>query len=278
MKKQSVYVSIMTFALLIISYQNVITFTGGPPAGKTGAPGDVTCISSSCHSGTVNTGSGTPIITIVGGDTTYLDSQTYTITVSITQTSITKFGFQIVVLDATNSNAGTVTITDATNTKTVALSGKTYVEHTSAGSTSNSWSFDWKSPSTDVGAITFYAALNAANGDLTAANDDIYTTSLSINPDPTLSVFTRYDRENPKFNVYPNPASEYIHFNYSESINGGTLYLTDLAGRQIQNWQIQSIAGIHDFRLALNNDTQPGIYVLHLRTEDQIRSQKVLIK
>ncbi|MBN4065913.1 T9SS type A sorting domain-containing protein [Candidatus Amoebophilus asiaticus] len=182
MKKRSLYIFIVTSFLLLLSYQIVTTYSSGPPGGRTGAPGDATCISIGCHTGTVNTGSGTPSITIGGGDTTYMASQTYTITVSITQTGITKFGFQIVVLDANNNNTGTITITNTTKTQTAVLSGRIYAEHKSAGTSSSSWSFDWTSPSTDVGAITFFAAFVAANGDLTSSGDLIYTTSSTISP------------------------------------------------------------------------------------------------
>jgi hypothetical protein len=49
-----------------------------------------------------------------------------------------------------------------------------------SGNTSN-WSVNWTAPSTDIGQIRFYAAVNAANGNGNTLGDVIYTTSLFVN-------------------------------------------------------------------------------------------------
>ena len=175
------------FCILIASTELVFTHTNAPPASKTGAPGDGTC--RDCHNTfALNSGPGTATITFAGGVLTYTPNQTYTITINITQTGITKFGFESVVLrNSDNSNTGTITITDNPRTQTIIGGGNTYIGHTAAGTPANgqgtnSWSFDWTAPNANVGAITIYASYNSTNNNGNSQGDYIYTSSLVINP------------------------------------------------------------------------------------------------
>ena len=67
---------------------------GGSPGSRTNSPGDLgNC--TGCHSGTINTGPGVASITAPSLAAGYVPGQTYTITGSITQSAINKFGFEI---------------------------------------------------------------------------------------------------------------------------------------------------------------------------------------
>src|ERR1051326_1302007 len=64
-----------------------------------------------------------------------------------------------------------------------------YIEHTLAGYTSTrgqsgsaTYQFEWTPPATNIGNVTFYAAGNAANGDLTVNGDHVYTTTYTLTP------------------------------------------------------------------------------------------------
>lgn len=92
-----------------------------------------------------------------------------------------RWGFELVALDDSNNQAGTITITDTTNTQSSVTGGKTYVKHTSTGTypgtpNSGTWSFDW-TPNAGYGDVTFYAAGNAANNNGSTSGDLISTTS-----------------------------------------------------------------------------------------------------
>src|SRR5207249_4897262 len=99
-----------------------------------------------------------------------------------------RWGFELTAIDAGGASTlvGNLTITDMVNTwKRVASdSGKSraYISHTEDGTFlgktgSNSWSFNWTAPAASVGDVTFYAAGNAADGQVTPEGDYIYATS-----------------------------------------------------------------------------------------------------
>ena len=135
-------------------------YTGGSPAGKTGAPGEGNC--TQCHAGMVNSGLTTSTLTS-SGNNEYVPGNTYNLTLDI-QNGSTKNGFQIVVLDSiSNSNAGNLTITDANNTKLISGNNRSYISHKAPGTSLTHWSFDWTAPSSNVGPITFYYAYNVTN-------------------------------------------------------------------------------------------------------------------
>ena len=143
---------------------------------KTGAPGENNC--TQCHSGSVQSGTGVNTLTFSGGSQ-YDLSTTYTFNLDITGAS-SKNGFQIVALDGSNQQAGTWTVTDATNTATQSLSGKSYLNHSGPGTAQSSWSFDWNSPASDLGDVTFYLATNITNSNNSNTGDVVYLSQLTI--------------------------------------------------------------------------------------------------
>jgi len=164
--------------LILISYQ-AITYSGGPNAGLTNAPGENNC--TSCHSGSLIT-SGSNWSNIVLNTnipaTGYLPDSIYNITLSHSQSGINTWGFQITSLISSNNNmAGNITITNSAKTQKKTSGSKEYVTHTSSGTSgsgSNSWTYSWKAPSTNVGDIKFYATVNAANGNGNTSGDQIF--------------------------------------------------------------------------------------------------------
>lgn len=176
---------VLLCSCLTISYYSFTNSTGAP-AGYTGAPGDVgTCGAPGCHGSTpITSGTTWNNFTItsnipVGG---YTPGTAYTITVSHAISGINKWGFEAVALNSSNAQAGTIAAGAGSQTST--FNGKTYVTHTSSGNTGTggrSWSFTWTAPNPGVGTVTFYAAVNAANGNgINDAGDQIYTKSASF--------------------------------------------------------------------------------------------------
>jgi hypothetical protein len=150
-----------------------LTYSAGPPNGKTGAPAEGTC--HDCHdSFPLNSGAGSVVLT---APSTFLANQTYQITVTVTQSGQSRWGFEFTPL-----STGTCTVTDPVNTQQDTFQTRVYVKHTSQGTQNGtpgptSWSFDWTAPADPPDTVHFYAAGNAANGNDRSSGDYIYTTS-----------------------------------------------------------------------------------------------------
>ena len=159
----------------------------GPPPARTGAPDELDC--TLCHQGTAVNGGGGKVT--IEGPLAYEPGETHHLEVRIIDSSATKWGFELTVLDAASDTAvGTLAAT-ASGTETVESGGRQYLRQTSAPTASGAfvWAFDWTAPSEDVGDVIFYAAGNAANG-FGVLGDRIYTGSTLVvsAPEPASSV------------------------------------------------------------------------------------------
>ncbi len=147
--------------------------SNGAPNGYSGAPGEGNC--TQCHAGTVNSGDG---LFMISGPATFLPGQTLEIEISLQDSGQSRWGFQL-----TDQGVGSFSLTDPANTQ---LSGS-YVKQRSAGTYAGnfdgpvSWSVNWTAPADPAGAVTLYAAGNAANGNFANSGDHIYTSSLTMN-------------------------------------------------------------------------------------------------
>ena len=165
---------------------NVQAFAEGPNAGVTGAPGELTCAMSGCHSGAPNTGPG---LLEIEAPTFYRPGQTYEVTVRHVTSDVSRrrWGFQLTALDGTNNRAGSL---ENTSALTQVIEGgpdgtRQYIEHSFLGtfqgqSLPPSWTFNWIAPSSNIGPVTFYAAGNQANNNGTESGDQIYSTSILV--------------------------------------------------------------------------------------------------
>lgn len=195
MNRARIAFALFIFSLLVVCLYRLLTtpnqvsaYSTGPPAARTGAPGEGTCLF--CHfSYPLNDPSGG--VTIDGLPDSYVvhgDPIAFTVTVFQDGTDgIRKdWGFELTVLDASEIFAGTLVASDATNTQIVdALvkgNDRYYIEQTldgtffnPDGNVSATWSMTWIPPCTDVGPVTFYVAANAGNGDHRPVGDYIFT-------------------------------------------------------------------------------------------------------
>ncbi len=176
----------------------IYAYSGGPDPRKTGAPGDGLC--TECHGNGVNTGSGKVEIAFPAG-LTYTPGVKQRLTVTVTDSSARRWGFQLTARLASNDTkgqAGTFSSTDA-STQVICEDGSLkpaagcsaagpleFVEHTTSGTGANIFAFDWTAPATDVGDVRFYVAGNAANGNgRNDAGDLIYTANYRLTPAAT---------------------------------------------------------------------------------------------
>ncbi|HEV7231565.1 MAG TPA: choice-of-anchor V domain-containing protein [Bacteroidia bacterium] len=262
--------------------------SGGGPPYNANAPGDQTCSgvegSNSCHSGGIpdNSGPASTSITFSGGNT-YVPGQTYTVSIKITHPTRNRFGFQIVsILNSTLTNAGTVTLTDTLRTQTQipnwgSYQDRNYVMHVLNGTygtgNQNQWSYQWTAPSTNAGAITFYACFLAANNNNTNdSGDETYFRSLTINPVPA-GIRESAEAGN-KLLVYPNPAGKDLHL----KLEDGCYLPEDMAIFNLngqKEMDIRNSAGLSEINFNLG--TLPsGEHIIQLTMKDGIISRKFI--
>lgn len=198
-----------TLALLLSfsAYQGFTeTNNGSGKTGHSGAPGEQTC--AACHS-PGSGGSGSLAITGDLVPSGYVAGQAHNMSVTITHSGSSKFGFNLVALDTNNASIGTLTA----GTGSQVLNGPSIrrnLTHTSTGTASSTagtktFSFTWTAPTTYFGPVTFYAAGNATNGDGGTSGDFVYTGTLTASGNPPTS---RDALTQNTFAMYPNPVTQ----------------------------------------------------------------------
>ena len=195
---------IVVAASLLFDNTSTHSRAAGAPESASGSPSDgVTCARSGCHAGTAAAQDNMITSNIPAAG--YIPGNTYTITVSIAQTGISRFGFSISPQSSAGSVLGTMVITNATETQLKNV-GHQYVTHKTAGNSgtgSKTWSFDWIAPTVGTGAVPFYAAVNAANGNGNTSGDQIYTDVYTVEEDITTGI--QPNMNDVDFAVFPNP-------------------------------------------------------------------------
>ena len=174
------FTTIFFISIIFYPAKETISKVNGSPGEKTGSPADGgSCIQ--CHDDfALNSGVGIPNITSNIPSTGYVPGVTYTITSSIAEAGLVRFGFEVTAEDGLNNKVGTFFITNTTETKFANGTSNTAVTHKQAGTSginTKSWDCDWEAPVSGTGPVTFYSACNAANDDGDDDDDYIYTTN-----------------------------------------------------------------------------------------------------
>lgn len=184
------YKRTLVFLLLIGGSLVFINANTGPAdrfgVGYTGAPFDNNgSFCSDCHGG----GAFTPIVTVqlLSGSTpvtSFVPGNNYTVRVTVSSstgvTFGTRYGFQIMAVDPDEfdiDNWGTLPGT----MHSTFVGNRTYIEHSSP-LFSGIINIPWTAPTS--GDVTFYAAGNVVNNDVTPSNDNPTTTSVTFQPNP----------------------------------------------------------------------------------------------
>ncbi len=276
MKKYFILLSFTCFFGFAL-FHDMYTNGGGAPAARSGGAGEQNC-TSACHTGTVNSGPGTLTITsnAVAGE--YMPDSTYTITVTLSETGITKFGFEVLVAHSVSlsGTAGSVTITNALETKQISSGAKHYVTHTSngtAGSASRSWSFDWTAPSIGVGDVDFHVAGNSTNSNTMSSGDKIYTQKIALTQ---ASVGIENDMNQPWLGVTNSlgEAQTVIFKNFPNS--GLNVRIKDFQGKMVSN----EFVGVDsdEFQYSLpTSGLGSGIYFITVQSPTFSKSLKFIV-
>ncbi len=247
----------------------------GSPGGRTGAPGDGVC--TQCHSGTVQSGSGFNSVTLSDGGTPvteYEPSTTYEVMVSMATTNA-KNGFEIVALNPNNTVAGTWTITNATHTKTITSGGKMRVTHKLAGTDLTSWTFNWTSPATNVGNVTFYLATNQTNSS-SSDDGDVIRTSQHVFGSQAGVTETSAKVET-QIGYQANTNSLNIHLD--SKLDGAVFVnVVDLNGKSVFTENLGNVsAGESALSVRLDNELNNGIYMVNVSVDNNMTMKRVFI-
>ena len=160
-KNVAILTLVLSSLLIAFSGSHATSASGG----YTAAPGDGVC--SQCH--TDNNTSLDGDYTVTGIPASIEANTTYAVEVQLTNPSgnASRGGFQILALDATNTQGGTWS-NESTGSSFKTVAGKTYLGHqgsqTFPASNELNWSADWTSPDEDDATFNFYAVSIIANG------------------------------------------------------------------------------------------------------------------
>lgn len=179
MKNKSILLAIVVLIIVTIS-QQLISSPDGAVSGVANDPlgGSVNC--TDCHSGNAYIRNGWITSNIPSNG--YAPNTTYTITATMFSANRTKFGFEISPQNSAGIKLGTLVITNPTETKLVGSSK--YITHTTQGNNgfngTKTWTFNWTSPASNFGQVTFYGSFLGANNNGGTSGDSTYITSYSV--------------------------------------------------------------------------------------------------
>jgi uncharacterized protein (TIGR03437 family) len=175
-------------ALGIQFSKSVIANSNGSMAALTNAPGEKNC--TSCHDTTImNTGFGK--LELLGLPEQFVPGAEYQLTVKLTETQRSRYGFQMTVLDEAGKSAGEVTVTDTLRTQKLAsvvggidrfYLGQTQYGFLQTETGATTWSFKWTAPLNNQNNAKFYLVGTAGNGDRTSQGDHIYSKVITLSP------------------------------------------------------------------------------------------------
>lgn len=272
--------SIVTFSFMKnetikVEQASHLKFTSGSPAARTGAPGELNC--TNCHSGTAENGSGINFVTLrENGNaiTNYELNKTYTVEFNLSDGG-GKNGFQLTALGEDNKAAGTLSSSDAT-TAITSSGGRQYVNHTGNSTSTKTWTFEWTSPSTDRGTVTFYVASNNSNGNFSNGGDLIRISQHAFG--------SKANTSNLKLNKTTLTASysaqtQILSLKSISSITGETaVNLVDLTGKSVYFERLGAVNDSeNEFKVLLPSDIKSGIYFVHLNINNNFTSKKIYI-
>ncbi|MDX1653277.1 MAG: choice-of-anchor V domain-containing protein [Brumimicrobium sp.] len=251
--------------------------TSGSPAARTGAPGESNC--TSCHSGSVQDGNnGINSLILTSGGNEYLPGQTNEMILTLNN-SAAKNGFQLVAINTSEEMAGAFVITDNTNTQMVssAFLNRLYVTHKAAGTTTNSWTFDWEAPA-EGGDVTFYVATNKTNSSNSSSGDVIFL-SQHIFTAPDLTGTKEEVKESIPLNLYFDRKNNALNIHFELSESGLIAFnVVGLDGKSVYFEENKVYAsGNNQTALNLPQDIKNGVYILTMFLDNKAVSKKFKI-
>lgn len=287
--------TLITKSLVFLSAFFLLSYSGGRAGsgdeGNTGAPGDarngatpITC--QFCHSAGAF---GPPTIKIELYDsvgtvklTNYVPNKTHTVRVTLTATGTPAgYGFQLIDIKKTTSApiAGFLSqgfqpaqnIQIATTSAGSSTPNRTYAEHRGS-STSPIFNVKWKAPAVGNGAIVFYVAGNAVNGNSAQTGDGSTSTSQEFAEGTTS---TKDVSDNLRFEVFSSPNTEGVNLLLSsDRARLVTVRVSNLAGQIVTSdkWDITTGDNIR----ALHLGNVRGAYLIQVLDNQRVITKKIV--
>ncbi len=272
MKKPLLFLGLALGFVIVLT--SGLPYSGGSPGARTGSPGDNSANCTECHGGSAVSKTGWITTTIPAEG--YVPGETYTVTVTGTHFGVQKFGFEATVEDGQNAKAGTLVVTNGSETKLITSNHA--VTHTSSGNTpsgsSKVWNFNWTAPSAGTGTVTFYAAFNAANGDDTTGGDVIYISNISAIENTSTGIEDKKLKAG--ISVYPVPFKNYINIEISNEVTVGQVDLYNVTGALVKTVITDDVTG--DNVKINTGDVDPGIYIISITGAHGGHTSKRIIK
>lgn len=282
MKKHLLIGSSLIALLSIMNTGTVNSKQGNPPAGNAGDPvTNSSCVSGGCHGGQVGAANANNLTLTIGTGTptdpldnsfVYTPGQQYNIGFLINAFT-GRYGFQIVALNSSNTQAGTMTVSNAATTKINSSGGRQYMGHLNASSTKN-WTFKWTAPAAGTGLVTFYYAFATEDTDGNPGSNVIYKGNVSI--EPLLSSVENISDKLEALNIYPNPVENELGISFNmlkaENLKAELYSIDGQVSKGLMNEELS--AGI--FSRTFNvNELPTGIYLLKLQTGNATVTKKI---
>ncbi len=268
---------ILLFAVLgiIFTASTAFIISSGGITGRTGSPSEGTC--SGCHGG----GSGTTSVSISASpafiSNQYTPLQTYTISVTVSNNSFSKFGFNAEILNPSNTNAGNIT-SGSTGVQVINTTRKN-VTHTApkSGTGSATFQFVWVAPVS--GTATIYAAGNAVDGTGGTGGDTPSNTSLTVKDNTGVGINEAVASGISGLNVYPNPVRSDFKISYNLIENAVVkVGLYDIQGKEITEFANgNQNMGANLLNTQLPSDLANGVYFVKLSLEGKQQVQRLII-
>jgi hypothetical protein len=273
------HIKVIALPLLVIiaflSLSHIVRSTGSP-GGRTGSPGDGLGTCTSCHGGgkaTEVTGWITTDIPVNG----YRPGTEYTITVRGERTGAALYGFELTAEKSNRTKTGGFSTGGSGQLQL--LSGTNAITQTNQGLNptggSKSWTTKWTAPATGSGDITFYAAVNTANGDGGTGGDVIYSTNTKVKEQDLSGT-------NPleiiaQMKIYPNPAVDVVTI---ETTGMDSEYfdieILAINGQKVYARKLRPEAGTDKISLSVAS-LSPGTYFARVSAGKQAAQSKLII-
>ena len=282
-------------ALAFLSAFSLLSYSGGRAAsgdeGNTGAPGDarngatpITC--QFCHSAGAF---GPPTIKVELYDsigttklTTYRPGRVHTVRVTTTATGTpVGYGFQLIDIKKTTSApvAGflqqgfqpAANVQIATTSTGSSTPNRTYAEHRGV-STSPIFNVKWKAPAVGTGAVVFYTAGTAVNGNSGQTGDGSTSTNQEFLEGTTS---TKDVSDNMRFEVFGSPNTEGVNLLLSsDRARLVTVQVSNLAGQIISSdkWDITTGDNIRSLHLG----NVRGAYLIQVLDNQTVITKKIV--
>lgn len=253
---------IFKFVLLLIpvSAFTLLSFSSGNSAALSGSPGDGGNTCAQCH-GTASASNIT--ITTNIPDTGYAFDTEYDVIIT-NSSGGSKNGFNLTAeKDSDNGKVGTFI---STGGDTQTASGNSRIIHTSSGNGQSSWAFKWRSPSSDLGKVTFYAASVSGNGNFNSGGDQVFTGKSISTPSLSTKSFNTL-----AFDMYPNPSKSNVTIDLPSAASKAKVEFYDYLGRLALSTTIS--AGNNKVNV---NELSTGMYILKVSADDKIGTKKFI--